>query len=54
LPLVALMPAAPLKTTLFGAVSVQVLSPPVVFVTPRPLKTRLLAVESCHWFNAGP
>ena len=48
------MPAPPVKTTLFGALIVQVLSPPVVLVTPRPVKTRLLAVESCHWFSAGP
>ena len=48
LPLVASMPALPVKTTLFGALIVQLLSPPVVLVTPRPVKTRLLAVESCH------
>ena len=47
------MPALPLKTTLFGALIVQLLSPPVVLVTPRPVKTRLLPLESCHRLS-GP
>ena len=54
LPLVTLMPALPLNSTLLGAVTVQVLSPPVVLAMPARVKTRLLAVESCHWFSAGP
>ena len=43
------MPALPVKTTLFGALIVQLLSPPVVLVTPRPVKTRFLrGRRACH------
>jgi hypothetical protein len=37
LPLVVLMPAAVLNSTLFGAVMVQVLSPPLLLATPTPV-----------------
>ena len=54
LPLVEVMPAPARNSMLFGAVSVSVASPPVVLAMPAWLMTRLLAVDRCHWFSAGP
>ena len=54
LPLVETTPALPRNSMLFGAVIVQVLSPPVVLATPLPVYIRLDAVATSHWFSAGP